>query len=115
MFGLLLFENILPGTIKIAQSGHTGIDREHFWAELNPLRYVDEWKLDLWITVWPDLGKFRHFGQNLNLFGNILRVYLVLGTILKVPCQLLYAFGLMFIDVNGSNNEKNKFDIWSHW
>ena len=42
MFGLLLFENILPGTIKIAQSGHTGIDREHFWAELNPLRYVDE-------------------------------------------------------------------------
>ena len=68
MFGLLLFENILPGTIKIAQSGHTGIDREHFWAELNPLRYVDEWKLDLWITVWPDLAKFRHFGKKLSLW-----------------------------------------------
>ena len=59
--------------------------------------------------VWPDLAKCRQFGQILNQFGYILRVYLVFGTILQVPCQLLYAFGLMFIVVN---SHKMKKQIW---
>ena len=100
MFGLLLFENILPGTIKIAQSGHTGIDREQFWAELNPLRYVDEWKLDLWITVWPDLAKFRHCGKKLSLwqfFKGIFSIWRHLELIMTI----FYGIRQIFIAING--------------
>ena len=34
---------------------------------------------------WPDLAKFRHFGNMLKVFGNCLRVYLAFG---KIFCFL---------------------------
>ena len=33
----------------------------------------------LFVTVWPDLPKFHHFGKMLKIFGNFFRVTLVFG------------------------------------
>ena len=41
----------------------------------------------------PDLVKFHHFDQYLKIFGNIFKVYLVLGKIFSSLWYNLYAFG----------------------
>ena len=46
--------------------------------------------------MWPDLAKFRHFGEILLVFGNFFRVYLVLGTIFRILRQILCATGQFF-------------------
>ena len=63
--------------------------------------------------VWPDLVKFCIIGQILKLFGNILRVYLVLG-------ENSNFFGKQLSQ--SSNFQCFKFPIiktnlatWSHW
>ena len=52
-------------------------------------------------SVWPDLAKFHHFGKYLKIFGNIFKVYLVLGKVFNSLCHNLYAFGQILIAVNG--------------
>ena len=51
--------------------------------------------------MWPDLAKFRHFGKNLEIFGNIFKVYLIFGKVLNPLWGIIYVFGQFFIDVNG--------------
>ena len=51
-------------------------------------------------TVWPDLAKFHHFGKYLKIFGNIFKVYLVLGNVFNSIWQYLYAIGHIFITEN---------------
>ena len=52
-------------------------------------------------AVWPDLAKFHHFGKYLKIFGNIFKVYLVLGQVFISLWHNLYSFGKIFITVNG--------------
>ena len=66
------------------------------------------------VAVWPDLAKFHHFGKYLKIFGNIFKVYLVLG---KVFCSLwpnLYAFGQISL-LKMAKYLKRNLVIWSHW
>ena len=44
-------------------------------------------------SVWPDLAKFHRFGKYLKIFGNLLKVYLVLGKVFNSLWCNLYAFG----------------------
>ena len=53
------------------------------------------------LPVWPDLVKFHHFDQYLKIFGNIFKVYLVLGKVFSSLWYNLYAFGQIFIAENG--------------
>ena len=48
------------------------------------------------LAGWPDLAKFCHFGEIFKIFG-----HLVFGNILNLFWQVIYAFGLMLIFVNG--------------
>ena len=52
--------------------------------------------------------------QNINIFGNFLRVYLVFGILLNLLWQTMIAIGQILIDVNGQKL-KNNPAIWSHW
>ena len=52
-------------------------------------------------TVSPDLAKFHHFGKYLKSFGNIFKVYLVLGKVFYSLWHNLYAIGQIFIAENG--------------
>ena len=72
---------------------------------------LDDQKLQ---AVWPDWGKFHHFGKIFQVLGNILWVYLLFGKISDLFWQILYAIGQVFIDVNGQML-KNNLAIWSHW
>ena len=45
------------------------------------------------LTVWPDLAKFLHFGKKLKVFGEILRIYLVLAKILNQPILAIMLLG----------------------
>ena len=53
------------------------------------------------IAVLPDLAKFRHFDKYLKIFGNIFKVYLVLGKVFNSLWHNLYAIGHIFIAENG--------------
>ena len=66
------------------------------------------------VSVWPDLAKFHHFGKLLKDFGNIWRAYLVLATLWTHFGKIMYGIGQSFIVVNGPN-WKHKLAIWSHW
>ena len=66
------------------------------------------WERD---QIW---WKCCHFGKILQLFGIILRVYLVFGKILNLLWQILCAFEQMFIIISGQIL-KNNLDILSHW
>ena len=46
-------------------------------------------------------GEIPHFGQYLKIFGNILKVYLVLGKVFSSLSYNLYAFGQIFNAENG--------------
>ena len=48
-----------------------------------------------------DLAKFHHFGKYLKIFGNIFKVYLVLGKVFNSLWHNLYAIGQIFIAENG--------------
>ena len=60
-----------------------------------PLRYQSwrtqpsrsrKWKIvgkRLWVAVWPDLAKLRHFGKNLEVWRALDGVYFVFGLILS--------------------------------
>ena len=52
-------------------------------------------------AVWPDLAKFHHFGNYLKILGIIFKVYLVLGKVFISLWHNLYAFGQIFVAVNG--------------
>ena len=51
--------------------------------------------------VWPDLAKFHHFGKYFKKIGNLFKVYLFLGNVFSSLWHNLYAFGQIFIAVNG--------------
>ena len=51
--------------------------------------------------MWPDLAKFHPFGKYLKIFGNILKVYLVLGKVLNSLWHNLYAIVQILIAENG--------------
>ena len=63
--------------------------------------------------VWPDLAKFRHFGNNLAVFGKFWVVYFLFGKMLNLLWRIFYIFGLIFIVENGQIL-KNYLTIWSH-
>ena len=46
--------------------------------------------------MWPDLAKFRHFGNILKALIKFAIVYLVFGQILNLHWQLFYAIGSIF-------------------
>ena len=56
--------------------------------------------------MWSNLVKFRHFGKNLEIFGNIFKNYFLFGSVELTLSQL-------FIIVNGQIL-KNNFTIWTH-
>ena len=63
--------------------------------------------------VWPDFAKFHCFGKYLNIFGNLFKVYLVLGKVFNSLWHNLYAFGQIYIAVN-CKILKAQSVIWSH-
>ena len=67
------------------------------------------------LTVWPDFAKFHHFGKYLKVFGNIFKVYLVLGIDLKSLWHNLYAFVQIFIAINGQilKTQSGHTDRWA--
>ena len=66
------------------------------------------------LPVWPDLAKFRHFGNILWIFVKWLRVYSVFGNffnLLWLKCKSV--FGQPFNVAHGQTL-KNNVAIWSH-
>ena len=74
---------------------------------------MDTNKILDWLSVLPDLAKFRHFGKNLKVFGHFKKLYLVFGNLLNLLWQIFYATGQIFIVVNGQKM-KHYLAIWSH-
>ena len=67
-----------------------------------------------WRTVWPDLAKFRHFGNENKILGNSLWVYFVRVKILNI----LWIIFMLLANVHcckWPNIEKYNLAIWSHW
>ena len=66
-------------------------------------------------------GEIPHFGQYLKIFGNILKVYLVLGKVFSSLSYNLYAFGQIFNAENShilltqSGCLVTQVVVWSHW
>ena len=57
--------------------------------------------------MWPDLAKFRHF-------GNFMMVYFVFDKNCYLLWQILYTIGQFFMVVNGQIMKPIKA-IWSYW
>ena len=51
--------------------------------------------------VWPDLAKFHHYDKYLKIFGNIFKVYLVLGKVSNLLWRNLWAIGQFFVTEKG--------------
>ena len=64
-------------------------------------------------AVCPDLANFRHFGETLKVFGNILRGYLVFGILMNILWQIWSAIRQIVIVAYGKIF-KNNLAIWSH-
>ena len=64
--------------------------------------------------LWPDLAKFRHFGNILKVLGDYMKVYLVLSKNLNLLWATFYAIGQISVVANGLILTKN-LAIWSHW
>ena len=47
------------------------------------------------------MAKYRHFSKNGEIFGHDFKVYFVFGKIANPLCDNLYAFGPIFIVLNG--------------
>ena len=69
--------------------------------------------LHVFQSVCPDLANFRHFGETLKVFGNILRGYLVFGILMNILWQIWSAIRQIVIVVYGKIF-KNNLAIWSH-
>ena len=52
-------------------------------------------------SMWPDLAKFRHFGNILKVFGDYVRAFLVLGKNLNLLWSTFYAIGQILIVAYG--------------
>ena len=66
-----------------------------------------------YLSVWPKLAKFRHFGKTLKVFGYSLRVCFVLGKIVNLFGQIfmmLDTFSLLLM----AQYWKHNLTIWSH-
>ena len=61
---------------------------------------------------WPDLAKFRQFSKHLEIFGNILKVYLIFGKVVNPCLEFFVCFWAEFHRCKLPNIEKT---IWSHW
>ena len=64
-------------------------------------------------AVWPDLAKFRHFGNILKVSRDYLRAYLVFGKKLSLLWPIFYVIWQFFIAANGLILTNN-VSIWSH-
>ena len=64
--------------------------------------------------MWPDLAKFRQFGNTLQIFGNFLTVHFLFGKMLSLLWQISDTIRLVFFSANGQIL-KNNLAIWSHW
>ena len=62
---------------------------------------------EVMLTVWPDLSKFRHFGNILWIVVKWLRVYSLLGKSLNLLWQNCNVFGLPFNAVRGQILKNN--------
>ena len=62
-------------------------------------------------SVWPNLAKFRHFGQSDKSLANFLMVYFLVGKMLSLRCQICDIIGLIFIVAIGQIL-KNNITIW---
>ena len=62
------------------------------------MSHVGGLQRDLYLSVWPELAKFRHFG---NILKALVKFVLVFGNILNKLWQLFYASGSILTDVNG--------------
>ena len=51
--------------------------------------------------VWPDLAKFHHFGNNLQVFVKFLMVYFLFGKTVNLLWEIYFTSGLIFIVKNG--------------
>ena len=79
------------------------LEANHKKYDLMRLKRNVKW---VFVPVWPDLAKFRHFGTPLTIFGHFKRVHLVYCKILRWFGQILYAIGQIFIKVNGQRLSK---------
>ena len=48
-------------------------------------------------SVWQDVGKFRHFGNILQVFVKFLTVYFLFGKIANLFWQICFISGLIFL------------------
>ena len=78
------------------------------WSPSEPMKMAKASKRYIWkiwggglVAVWPDLAKFRHLSKNEETFGNILKVYLVLGKVVNSLWDHFYFLGQIFFVVNG--------------
>ena len=72
---------------------------------------MDGWNNESWTlqTVWPGLKKFHDFGKCLQIFGNIIHVYLVKGQNFQLTLAKFKCFGANFYCYKWSNIENT---IW---
>ena len=77
----------------IVSNGNGSVDRKKYFDKISGKRKSTEtiWPppSPTYLSVWPDLAKFRHFGNILKVFGICLWVNFELGTLLK----LIWQFG----------------------
>ena len=66
------------------------------------------------LAVWPDLAKFRHFGNNFKVFGHFKKLCIVFGKLLNLLWQMFIAIGQIFIVVN-CQKTKHNVATWSHY
>ena len=91
------------------------LKNKRFWARgvLNSFNYFKGLETSLpelgfWISVWPDLAKFR-----LQVVGQYFTVYFLFGKMLSLLWQIFDIIGIVL----WSNDQifKNNLTIWSHW
>ena len=56
--------------------------------------------------MWPDLAKFRHFGNKNSVFDNCQRVHLVFGKKIWTQFGSFYVIGQIFIALNCQTSKK---------
>ena len=73
-----------------------------FWFDRDRQSFVSDLKTHFAVFQCDQiLAKFDHFGKYVKIFANVLNVYLVLGKVFHSLWHTLYAFGQIFIAVNG--------------
>ena len=54
----------------------------------------------VWVPVWPDLSKFRHFGKFLKVIGNLSKDYLVFAQVLNLLWKCFVPLGAYYFAIN---------------